>query len=287
METDEAAASFAALSQGTRLDLIRLLIAQGPTGLAAGKIASCLGIPSPTLSFHLNALERARLTQSTRQGRQIIHAVRIEGVRQLLRFLTQTCYAGRPELCGDLADPVLWETTRVGGVTAAFNVLFVCTHNSARSIMAEAILTEIGGARFRAYSAGSDPIMEPNPEVIARLRVFGHNTDHFRSKSWHEFTGRNAPRMDFVITLCEILEGQTCPDFGNLPVTAAWPMPDPLKFTGGVGERTSMLNMLYASLLRRLENFIALPFAELDGMAMRTRLDELADGGLPIQTRGH
>ncbi len=103
MEATEAAAAFAALSQGTRLDLLRLLMAAGPTGLPAGEIAARLGVPPSTLSFHLAALERAGLTQSTRQGRQIVHAARIVGLRRLLGFLTETCCGGRPELCGDLA----------------------------------------------------------------------------------------------------------------------------------------------------------------------------------------
>jgi len=287
METVEAAAAFAALSQETRLDLIRLLIARGPTGLAAGDIASRLNIPASTLSFHLNALERAGLTQSTRQSRQIIHAARIDGLRQLLSFLTETCCAGRPELCGDLSRLLPALPAEERGMTPAFNVLFLCTHNSARSIMAEAILTQIGGAHFRAYSAGSDPVETPNPEVMERLRSLGHDTRPFRSKSWHEFTGSNAPRMDFVITLCDTLQGQTCPDFGDLAVTAAWPMPDPLKFTGSAGERAAMLNMLYASLRRRLDIFVALPFASLDRMAMKARLDQLAEGGLPSTVGGH
>ena len=112
-------------------------------------------------------------------------------------------------------------------MTPAFNVLFLCTHNSARSVMAEAILQKLGGTRFQAWSAGSDPIAEPNPEVIAKLRALGHDTDGLRSKSWHEFTGPSAPRMDFVITLCDTLDGPACPDFGELAVTGAWPLPDP------------------------------------------------------------
>ena len=98
-------------------------------------------------------------------------------------------------------------------MTAAFNVLFLCTHNSARSIMGEVLLRTIGGVRFQAYSAGSDPIAELHPDVIAKLRMLGHETADLRSKSWHEFTGPNAPRMDFVITLCDILDGRYLPRF--------------------------------------------------------------------------
>jgi protein-tyrosine-phosphatase/DNA-binding transcriptional ArsR family regulator len=280
METLEVAAIFAALSQETRLDLVRLLIGQGASGLAAGEIASRLGIPASTLSFHLAALERAGLTQSTRQGRQIIHAVRMAGLRQALAFLTETCCGGRPELCGDIARLLPPLEDQENGMTPAFNVLFLCTQNSARSIMAEAILNEIGGGRFRAYSAGSEPAAGPNPEVLAKLRALGHATDGLRSKSWHEFTGPNAPRMDCVIALCDTLTADTCPDFGTMAVTGSWPLPDPAKFSGNVVERSTMLNELYGSLRRRIEIFTSLPFASLDRIAMKARLDEIGGGGL-------
>jgi protein-tyrosine-phosphatase len=161
-------------------------------------------------------------------------------------------------------------------------VLFLCTHNSARSIMAEAILEKHGGGRFHAYSAGSRPIKEPNREVIDRLRVLGHDIAKLRSKSWNEFTGPNAPHMDFVITLCDTPHGQECPDFGDIAVTAAWPLPDPAKFTGSPVERAALLNELYASLQRRIGIFTALPFASLDRMALKARLDELAGGSLRV-----
>ncbi|MDR3532184.1 MAG: metalloregulator ArsR/SmtB family transcription factor [Rhodopila sp.] len=286
MESFEAATAFAALSQETRLDLMRLLIAQGASGLPAGDLSLRLGLPPSTLSFHLAALERAGLTRSTRHGRQIVHAVHLAGLRRLLAFLTETCCGGRPELCGDLARLLPPLPDEDQGMIPAFNVLFLCTHNSARSIMAEAILRQIGGTRFQAYSAGSDPNAEPNPEVIDKLRAFGHDTSALHSKSWLDFAGPNAPRMDFVIALCDTLDGQTCPDFGALAVTGAWPLPDPVKFTGNATERATMLNELYASLRRRIEIFTALPFASLDRMAIKARLDEIAGNGIPARTGG-
>lgn len=283
----EAAAALSALSQETRLDLLRLLIAEGANGLPAGDISRRLGVPPSTLSFHLGALERVGLTQATRHGRQIIHAVQLAALRRLLSFLTETCCGGRPELCGDLAGLLPATAEPEPGMTAAFNVLFLCTHNSARSIMAEAILRQLGGTRFQAWSAGSDPIAAPNPEVMAKLRAFGHDTEGLRSKSWQEFTGPTAPRMDLVITLCDTPEGQVCPDFGNLAVTAAWPLPDPAKFAGSTIERASMLTLLYASLRRRIEILIALPFASLDRMAIKARLDEIAEGGIRAAAGRH
>jgi protein-tyrosine-phosphatase/DNA-binding transcriptional ArsR family regulator len=277
MEKTEAATAFAALSQETRLDLVRLLIAHGASGLPAGEIAAQLAIPSSTLSFHLTALERAGLTQATRQGRYIVHAVRIGAVRQLLGFLTETCCGGRPELCGDIAHllPPLPDEANI--MTPAFNVLFLCTRNSARSIMAEAILEKIGGGRFNAYSAGSHPAAEPMPEVIERLRTLGHDVGRLHTKSWRDFMRSDAPRFDFVIALCDMLRGQQCPEFGDKTVTGAWPLPDPAQFAGNDAERALLLNELYGGLRRRIEIFISLPFATLDRMALKARLDEIGD----------
>jgi arsenate reductase len=156
-------------------------------------------------------------------------------------------------------------------------VLFLCTRNSARSLIAQALLEQLGKGRFNAYSAGSEPAGAPMPEVIERLRTLGHEVEHLRCKSWEMFAKPDAPRMDFVITLCDILQGQDCPDLGARPITSAWPLPDPAKFTGTPAERATMINALYAMTRRRLEIFINLPIASLDEMALRQRLDELGD----------
>jgi arsenate reductase len=277
MDVGQAASGFMALGQETRLDLMRALLAAGPSGLAAGDIAARLGVPASTLSFHLRALEQAGLVAATRHGRSLIYAPQIAALRALVAFLAEACCGGEPDRCGDLNR--LFDTTRETGrmQPPVFNVLFLCTRNSARSIMAEAILGRIGEGRFRAFSAGSDPSEDgPLPEVLQQLKALGHDVSALRSKSWNSFTGPDAPRMDFVVALCDTLAGQACPDFGDTVITAAWPLPDPAKFSGSPPERATLLNELYAALHRRLSIFASLPFGTLDRMALKARLDELA-----------
>lgn len=285
MTPKAAAAGFAALSQETRIGLVRLLAGKSPAGMAAGEIAAELGQAPSTLSFHLAALEQAGLITSVRQGRQVIYTARLAGLRGLFGFLTETCCNGRPELCADITRLLADDVEGARGMTPAFNVLFLCTHNSARSIMAEAILEKVGQGKFRAYSAGSDPAKKPIPEVVERLRTLGHDVLKLRCKSWNEFMRPDSPRMDFVITLCDTLHGQVCPDFGDKIVTAAWPFPDPAKFTGSDAERTVLLSELYGMIRRRLEIFTALPFASLDTLALKARLDELSDSTRPYIVR--
>jgi arsenate reductase len=231
------------------------------------------------MSTHLGVLMRAGLVEVERDGRTMNYRADVNAFRGLITFLTHDCCNGRPDLCGDIArlipanDDEIKETV----MTPSFNVLFLCTHNSARSIMAEAILSKIGKGRFNAYSAGSDPGRAPQADVLERLRKLGHDVSHLRCKSWDEFTGPSAPRMDFVIALCDTPQGQVCPDFGEKFVTGAWPLPDPADFKGSPTERATLINELYAMIRRRVEIFTSLPIASLDKMALKTRLDEIGD----------
>jgi ArsR family transcriptional regulator, arsenate/arsenite/antimonite-responsive transcriptional repressor / arsenate reductase (thioredoxin) len=285
MELIEAAQAFGALGQESRLGVLRLLLTGSPAGVAAGELADKLSMPASTTSFHLAALEKAGLVENERQGRQIIYSARTGALRDLLAFLTETCCGGNPELCDDLVALLPRVPEKLEGVVPAFNVLFLCTRNSARSIMAEAILARAGKGRFRAYSAGSEPGDAPMPQVLEKLQAVGHDISGLHSKSWERFIGPDAPRMDFVIALCDTLDGQACPDFGDAPLTAKWGMPDPAKFAGSPVECSTMLNELYASLYRRITIFINLPFPKLERMALKTRLDEIGEGPIAALIR--
>jgi ArsR family transcriptional regulator, arsenate/arsenite/antimonite-responsive transcriptional repressor / arsenate reductase (thioredoxin) len=271
---------FGSLAQSTRLAAVRHLLSVHPESLSAGEIARRCDVPHNTMSTHLGILSRAGLIAAEKDGRSINYRADVTGFRSLLKFLSQDCCNGRPELCGDVFDlpsEVIAVEQMEKFMTPAFNVLFLCTHNSARSIIAETLLEKIGKGRFRAYSAGAEPAKEPSPEVLDRLKVLGHDVSRLHCKSWDEFKGPDAPRMDFIIALCDAPNGQFCPELGGQFVTGAWPLPDPAQFTGSATERTTLLNELYAMIRRRIEIFTSLPFDSLDRMAVKARLDEIGD----------
>ena len=267
------------LAQPTRLAAFRKLLAAHPATLPAGEIARLCAVPHNTMSTHLGVLSRAGLVEVERDGRSMNYRADVKAFRGLVKFLTGDCCNGRPDLCGDVARliPDNDDVNEDCVMTPAFNVLFLCTHNSARSVMAEALLEKLGKGKFHAYSAGSAPAVAPVPDVIKRLQALGHDVSKLRCKSWNEFTGPNAPRMDFVIALCDTPQGQVCPDLGEKFVTGAWPLPDPADFSGSPTERATLLNELYAMIRRRIEIFTSLPFASLDKMALKARLDEIGD----------
>ena len=276
MELRDVAGRFAALSHPTRVALIRLLVGVGPGGLPAGEIAAGLGVAPSSLSFHLRELEGARLIRAARAGRVIRYAAELDAVRGLAAFLTETCCQGRPELCGEgFAAPM-----RISPMTTRpYAVLFLCTGNSHRSIMAEAILNREGLGRFRAFSAGSHPEGAVAPETLDLLRRLHHPVDELRSKSWDQFARQGAPDLDFVFTVCDAAAGEICPTWPGQPMTAHWGVPDPARAGGNAAERGVALSDTYRMLANRIGIFVNLPLKSLDRLSLQQRLDEI--GRLP------
>jgi len=164
-----------------------------------------------------------------------------------------------------------------------FNVLFLCTGNSARSIMAEAILNQLGAGKFRAYSAGSQPKVRVNPRTIELLQSLGYDTSDFRSKGWYEFAKPGAPYLYFVFTVCDNAAGETCPVWPGQPMTAHWGIPDPAAATGSPAEIALAFKGAYRILFQRLGIFRALPLRSLDQLSLQSKFRDIGrlDGKPP------
>ena len=156
-----------------------------------------------------------------------------------------------------------------------FNVLFLCTGNSARSIMAEAILNKIGAGKFRAFSAGSQPEGRVHPEALQLLQSLGYDTSSFRSKSWSEFADPGAPVLDFVFTVCDNAAGEVCPVWPGQPMTAHWGVPDPAEAKGTPAEVALASKDAYRMLNQRIGIFTSLPLRSLDRLSLQSKLREI------------
>jgi len=159
-----------------------------------------------------------------------------------------------------------------------YNVLFLCTANSARSILAEAILNKLGKGRFKAYSAGSQPRGQVNPNSIRLLKSLDFDTSFARSKSWDEFARKDAPRLDFVFTVCDNAAAETCPIWPGQPMSAHWGVPDPAAATGSDAEIGAAFLDAYRMLERRIAAFVALPLNSIDSLALKKSIKDI--GGM-------
>jgi len=156
-----------------------------------------------------------------------------------------------------------------------YNVLFLCTGNSARSIMAECILRRLGQGRFNAYSAGSHPAGRVNSYALELLKRFNYTTVNLHSKDWEEFAQPGAPLLDFVFTVCDKAAGEVCPLWPGQPMSAHWGFPDPAAFDGTEAEKRALFADVYGQIHNRISIFVSLPIASLDRLALQRRLDEL------------
>lgn len=156
-----------------------------------------------------------------------------------------------------------------------FNVLFICSGNSARSIFAEALLRDLGKGRFHAFSAGTRPNTALNPFALEILQRNGHDTSGLRSKHISELQAPGAPVMQFVFTVCDTAAAEECPPWPGQPITGHWGLPDPVKATGTEAERALVFAQTYAALRRRIAAFVELPFATLGRIALQTQVDRI------------
>jgi len=279
LEAREAVEILGALSQVSRLETFRLLVRYLPYGLPAGDIARLVAIPHNTLSTHLSVLEQAGLVLSRREGRSIIYAADQRRGAELISFLAGDCCAGTGQSC-DLA--ALRQSTRpfparreVSAPAKPYDVLVLCTGNSARSILAEAILNKEGAGRIRTFSAGSRPERRPSPHALALLQELGYDIVPFRSKSWNEFGTPDAPAMDFIITVCDGAAKEVCPHWPGHPVVAHWGLPDPAAVRGSDAEKRAAFMDAYRKLASRVTAFVNLDIESLDLASLRERLVDI------------
>ncbi len=268
MEKIAASSAFAMLGHPGRLDVFRLLMRFAPRGVRPTEIAAALGLKQNTLSHHLSDLAACGLVQSERKGRSLFYSVNLDATEDLIGFLALDVGRARPDLLGPLLASAT--ETRVSPYNS-FEVLFLCSRNSARSIMAEVLLRDLGGNRFVAHSAGVSPGPAPHPMALEVLARHGHDITGLTSDAMRSYQGDNAPHMDFIFTVCDAAAAQDCPRWPGLPITAHWGLPDPVT----AEDPPSAFAQTYAALHRRIAELVALPVTELSRLARQAQLDAI------------
>lgn len=256
------------LSHPQRMELFRLLMRRCPDALAAGEIAQALELKPSTASVYLSALTQAGLISQRRDKTRLLYAINLDAARSVVSGLFTDCCGGRPDLCDPNFSPKNPKRRQ--------NVLFLCTGNSARSIMAEAILRDVSPKTFMPFSAGRAERSEINPRTIRTLHQHGHDTAGLRSKNMAEFQRETAPQMDFVFTVCDMAANEACPSWPGNPIGSHWGVPDPVAAIGTSAEQHIAFNRAYQMLKQRITAFVALPFDALDRAAQQTRIDDIA-----------
>lgn len=279
MHKDAAVALLESLASGVRLDVYRLLVRKGPEGLVASEIAAALDLPPTNLSFHFKALVQAGLLTVKQEGRFQRYRPNLSLMRDLVTYLTAECCGGHPECCVDLLPATtgaLAFSQPLESGTSTMNVLFLCTGNSCRSILAEALFNHLAPAGWKAMSAGSQPTGKVHPRSLALLAREGISTDGLYSKSWEDL-----PRVpDVVITVCSNAAGETCPAYLGPVLRSHWGVEDPAHATGSDEEIDAAFMSAYRILRARVEAFRALALTDLpsDRDRLKAALDRI--GGL-------
>jgi protein-tyrosine-phosphatase/DNA-binding transcriptional ArsR family regulator len=272
MEINRAAHAFSALGHPDRLAVLRLVMRFAPQGVRPTEIAQALGLKANTLSHHLADLSAAGLLRCDRRGRSLYYGVDLDMTEALVGYLALDLGRGRPDIVASLlAADMEARTMR----DTDFDVLFICSGNSARSIFAEALLRDLGRGKFQAFSAGTRPNSTLNPFALELLERNGHDTAGLRSKHLSEFQVPGAPVMDFVFTVCDTAAAEECPPWPGQPITGHWGLPDPVKAQGTDAERALVFAQTYGVLRRRIAAFVELPFESLGRMSLQARVDAI------------
>ncbi len=274
MDKSTAVTVLSALAQGTRLDIFRHLAQNGPQ--PAGQVGEPFGLPLATLSFHLKTLQQAGLLDCRREGRQLIYQARCDVIVALMAYLTEHC-------CNlsviDSTTLIPLETLSRKPATmnqeSVYNVLFLCTGNSARSVLAEAVMNRLGQGRFRAFSAGSFPTGQVHPLTLKLLGLQGIPIEGLRSKSWSEFATPDSPPLDFVFTVCDKAAQEVCPVWPGQPMSAHWGVEDPAAAEGDEAQKMLAFRKALRELENRIKIFMSLPIQSLDKIKLQSRLDEI------------
>jgi arsenate reductase len=262
----------AALAHPRRLAVFRLLMRRFPDAVPAGDLAQALAMPASSLSAALAQLRAAGLIRQTRRATSLLYTADITGADGLMDYLVADCCRGRTPTC----NPNLKAIEEDPAMTRKYNVLFICSGNSARSIFAETLLRELASERFNAYSAGTKPTSELNSYAVELLKAKGHDIAPLRSKNIAEYQTEGAPKMDFVFTVCDTAANEECPPWPGQPMTGHWGQPDPVKATGTEAEKKLAFQQVYGGLKNRIKAFAALPIETLDRVSLQARIDAIA-----------
>ncbi|KAA5606603.1 metalloregulator ArsR/SmtB family transcription factor [Roseospira marina] len=280
----------AALAAEPRIRALQALVRAGAKGVPAGDLARRCDVAPSTMSFHLTQMRTAGLVESRREGRTLFYVASLPALEALGHgVMTGFCPAAMPGAHPPAPSPfapnpfvpsTTGETTmRAPDREPPLTVLFLCRGNSARSQMAEAILSREGKGQFRAFSAGSHPRDTVHPHALSVLRRANLPVDALHPKSWDVFGQPDAPAMDFVFTVCDDAAGEPCPVWPGQPITAHWGVPDPAAFAGTDAATAAVFNDTFRMLYNRIALFVNLPLASLDRLTLRRRVDAI--GALP------
>ncbi|PHR56405.1 MAG: ArsR family transcriptional regulator [Robiginitomaculum sp.] len=299
MDQDEqqALAAFGALSHVSRLAIYKMLAARWPDQMMAGELAEVLGIGASTLSAHLSKLRQAGLIGVNRKGTSLFYFFNEVGTQKVSSYWADLAGAAiaapianrKPEVKAKRppataqAKPVppspkeaeATETTTPQAQTGRRTVLFLCTGNSARSILAESILNRLGSRDFVAFSAGSNPVGKIHPAASSLLGDYGYAVRNLSSKSWTEFAGTDAPALDMAITVCDDAADETCPVWPGGPIAAHWGLPDPAAVTGSKAQIAVAFEQTYEALEARISALLDLSMDEMDRAEMQLALNAI------------